>query len=194
LHPRGPSGQVALDFGCAERPYEGLFRARFSEYLGVDLQGNPHADLVLTPAGAIPLGDGTVDCVLSSQVLEHVPEPPRYLAEARRVLRGEGSLLLSTHGYWMYHPDPHDYWRWTREGLLLEITRAGFEVVEAISIFGFPASALQLWQDATSGFIPRPLRSLYYGFIQMLIGAIERWRPEPASPNASVYVVLARRI
>jgi SAM-dependent methyltransferase len=170
-----------------------LFRDRFSRYLGVDLAGNAHADLVMQADGVIPVADGSVDCLLSSQVLEHVPEPPAYLAEARRVVRRDGHIVLSTHGFWMYHADPHDYWRWTREGLLREISRAGFEPVRVWSIFGFASSALQLWQDATSGYVPRLIRPIYFAVIQAAIGAIEWLHPEPLSPNASVYVVLAKR-
>jgi len=187
------AGGRVLDYGCAERPYEALFRRRFGEYVGVDLPGNPQADVSMGADGRIPVADESADCLLSSQVLEHVPVPAAYLVEARRVIRRGGHLVLSTHGYWMYHPDPNDYWRWTREGLLLEISRAGFEIVRARSVFGFASSALQLWQDASAGFLPRPLRPLYYAVVQAAIGAIERWRPEPRSPNASVYLVLAKR-
>jgi len=136
-------GQV-LDLGWADRPYEEFFRRRFSEYVGVDLPGNPQADVSISADGRIPVADESADCLLSSQVLEYVPVPAAYLAEAR-------------------------------------------------SVFGFASSALQLWQDASAGFLPRPLRPLYYAVVQAAIGAIERWRPEPRSPNASVYLVLAKR-
>ena len=53
------------------------------------------------------------DAVLSTQVLEHVADPGALPAERFRVLRPGGRLLLSTHGIFVYHPDPDDYWRWT---------------------------------------------------------------------------------
>ena len=45
------------------------------------------------PRGELPPVDETVDCVLSTQVLEHVEDPKLYLAEAYRVLLAEGSLV-----------------------------------------------------------------------------------------------------
>src|SRR5438874_6136765 len=47
---------------------------------------------------ALPFADGSFDCVVFSEVLEHVPasEEERCLAELRRVLRPGGTLLLTT--------------------------------------------------------------------------------------------------
>src|SRR5262245_50454864 len=112
-------GDTLVDYGCANRPYEWLFKTKFKNYQGADLPGNDRADLILGPNGELPCPDNSVDCVLSSQVLEHVYAPRLYLAEAFRVLRPNGSLVLSTHGVWPYHPDPTDYWRWTIDGLQL---------------------------------------------------------------------------
>ena len=74
--------------------------------------------------------------MLSFQVLEHVRDVDRYLDEARRILRDEGWLILSTHGTWLYHPHPEDHRRWTREGLLAEIGRHGFETTQCIPVLG----------------------------------------------------------
>ncbi|MGH7090909.1 MAG: class I SAM-dependent methyltransferase, partial [Stellaceae bacterium] len=76
----------------------------------------------------LPVGAAEYDCVLSSQVLEHVPAPPSYLEEAHRVLRPGGTLLLSTHGLFEDHACPADYWRWTAYGLKKLVESAGFGV------------------------------------------------------------------
>ena len=46
-------------------------------------------------AASLPLDDGAVDAVVLLDVLEHVPEPRAVVAEARRVLRPGGTLVLS---------------------------------------------------------------------------------------------------
>lgn len=68
-----------------------------SEYLGEGLppgtikaNGTRHEDVTKLSFAA-----ETFDCVLSFDVLEHVPEYRRALAEFRRVLTGGGKLLLS---------------------------------------------------------------------------------------------------
>jgi SAM-dependent methyltransferase len=50
-------------------------------------------------------------------VLEHCDDPAQAVRELRRVTSPGGRVLASTHGVHVYHPSPHDYWRWTHEGL-----------------------------------------------------------------------------
>lgn len=188
-----PPGEKLLDYGCGNKPYELLFRAKFNQYIGVDFPGNKHVDLALGPRGELPIKDESVDCVLSTQVLEHVQEPSLYLGEAHRVLKPKGALILSTHGIWQYHPNPTDNWRWTIDGLRLEVCRAGFNIVMMESVFNLASCALQLWQDATRGRIPRIFRPIYIWFLQSIIGVIERRYPDQLSYNASVYIVFARK-
>jgi SAM-dependent methyltransferase len=127
-------GQTALDFGCGAEPYAPLFTARGVTYVGADM-GNGHAVSISTD-GRLSAADRSADLVVSFQVLEHVRDLDMYLTEARRVLRDDGLLLLSTHGTWLYHPHPEDHRRWTREGLTGDITVRGFEVTECIAVVG----------------------------------------------------------
>ena len=67
--------------------------------------------------GRLPAEAADYDCILSTQVLEHVEDPAAYLQECYRVLSPGGHLLLTTHGIFEDHAVPRDYWRWTAVGL-----------------------------------------------------------------------------
>lgn len=186
-------GGLLVDFGCGDAPYEPLLAPRFERYMRADLPGNPHAHIEISPDGRLPLPDGAANAVLSSQVLEHVRDPRSYLDEAHRVLAPDGVLILSTHGAWRYHPDPTDYWRWTREGLELELTSAGFTSLWIRGVLGRSATAIQLLQDAMAEALPRGVSRIPGVILQRLIGVIERTRRDPAPVDAAIYVIVARR-
>jgi SAM-dependent methyltransferase len=135
------AGETVLDFGCGDRPYEPLLVARGAKYIAADLDGA--ADVTFTPGQPLPMQDQSVHGVVSFQVLEHVWDLDWYLAECRRVLRPGGWLLLSTHGSWPYHPHPTDFRRWTRDGLLGEISGRGFTPTACDAIVGLLALTTQ---------------------------------------------------
>lgn len=187
-------GSVVLDYGCGSRPYESLFLARGSRYLGADLAGSAAVDVTLTNGEAIPLPTASVDAVLSSQVLEHVEDPAHYLAEAARILKPSGFLILSTHGIWRYHPDPQDLWRWTSAGLRRLIGQAGFRIDRFRGIVGLPAAATQLWQDALYSRLPRPARPVFATLMQLAIAVQDRLVPSAwRDQDAAVYSLVARK-
>lgn len=190
---RVPCDGRVLDFGCADQPYRHLFGPSI-EYVGADLPGNPLADVAVDEDGTLPADSQSFDAVLSTQVLEHVADPGTYLAECHRVLRPGGSLLLSTHGIMVYHPDPVDYWRWTGEGLRRSVVSAGLEVERFEGIMGLGATGLQLVQDAVYWRLPRLLRAPVALVIQTLIRCVDRAETaESRRLNALVFALVARK-
>jgi len=130
----GLRGARVLDFGCGARPYEPWFVAAGAHYRGADIDG-AH-EVAIRADGTLGCADADYDMVASFQVLEHVWDISQYLGEARRALRAEGWLLLSTHGTWLYHPHPTDYRRWTAEGLRREVESRGFRLVRMEPVVG----------------------------------------------------------
>ena len=112
----GSGAYRVLDVGCGPKPYYPFFAGRASEYVGVDIVDNPVAEL-RGSVEALPVADASFDLVLCTQVLEHCDDPAQAVRELRRVTAPGGRVLASTHGVQIYHPSPHDYWRWTHTGL-----------------------------------------------------------------------------
>jgi SAM-dependent methyltransferase len=54
--------------------------------------------LAAADAQALPLTDASLDVVMMMHMLYHVPDPARAVAEAARVLRPDGKLLVATNG------------------------------------------------------------------------------------------------
>src|ERR1051326_4363472 len=129
-----------LDFGCGGSPYRKLFNAR--TYHRADLKGLPSLDFDFAEDSRIMAASEDYDCVLSSQVLEHVLSPGDYLAECYRVLKPGGKLILSTHGLFEDHSAPVDYWRWTASGLSKLVDMIGFNVTALKKLTTGPRAAV----------------------------------------------------
>jgi len=130
----GVRGARMLDYGCGTRPYEPWFAAAGAQYRGADIDG-AH-EVRIRADGTLECADSEYDLVASLQVLEHIWNLDAYLGEARRVLKPNGRLLLSTHGAWLYHPHPGDYRRWTAEGLQREVEARGFRLERIEPVVG----------------------------------------------------------
>jgi len=187
-----PADGRVLDYGCADVPYRHFFP--HAEFVPADIEGNPQATLVLRPDGTVPVDDQTFDAVLSTQVLEHVANPTVYLSECYRVLRPGGRMLLSTHGIFVYHPDPDDYWRWTCAGLKRAVCGAGLEIDRFEGVIGLAATGLQLFQDAFYWELPRAARPVFALVFQGLIRLADRVKHQrPSHYDAQVFALIARR-
>jgi SAM-dependent methyltransferase len=166
------------DFGCGNMPYRELIKPHVGQYLGIDLPGNPKADVLIDEkTNRSALADESCDVVWSVQVLEHVADPVKYLQECYRILKKNGKLILCTHGHWQYHPDPIDYWRWTSEGLKVTIAREDFKIIESFGMMGLLPMSLQLFQDAVLLSFPfvRVWRIPFQIVIQFWIGLAEKF-------------------
>lgn len=182
-----------VDYGCGDAPYQPLF-PRQVQYLTADLPSNPGARLHITADGRVDLPDAGADYVLSSQVLEHVPDPAAYLAECHRLLKPGGALMLTTHGIWKYHPHPTDLWRWTGEGLRRIVEAAGLEIAQFTGVLGLGSTGMLLLQDAVVTRAPRRLRPLIAGLMQPLIRAADALHEdEQRCRDAAVFCLIARK-
>jgi 2-polyprenyl-6-hydroxyphenyl methylase / 3-demethylubiquinone-9 3-methyltransferase len=101
IPPPARSGAVLVDLGCGA----GLLapHVRGYRHIGVDLtasalaQAATHGVLpVRADVSAVPLRDGCADVVAAGEILEHVPDLRAAVAEACRVLRPGGTLVIDT--------------------------------------------------------------------------------------------------
>lgn len=122
-----------LDVGCGNKPYES-FALRSTEYVGLEVDSeesrrNKKADFFYD-GKTMPFQDGSFDSAFSTQVLEHVIDPDRFIKEIKRVLKPDGLLLLSVPFIWDEHEQPYDFLRYTSFGILNLMKKNGFEIIE----------------------------------------------------------------
>ena len=123
-----------LDVGGKKENKRGRFRppkqnVESWEYLNIDISTEPD---YCCPADNIPVTNGSFHMVLMTEVLEHLENPQTVLKECHRVLRKHGQLIISIPFLYMIHSDPHDYLRWTPEGIRKELINVGFEVKQVL--------------------------------------------------------------
>lgn len=118
-----------LDLGAGSAKYRDIIKPKTSEYVTFDMFPGEHIDVVGNVLD-LPFEEGSFDTVISTQVLEHVAKPWVMIDEIYRVLKNGGICALSCPFLAPYHPDPKDYFRYTKDGLRSLFQNAGFEVVE----------------------------------------------------------------
>ncbi|MFP4056860.1 MAG: methyltransferase domain-containing protein [Candidatus Brocadiia bacterium] len=106
LRPRG----VALDVGCGMGSAVFALARRARLAVGLDIlltdlllarkrfaeAGLDNVAFVCASATALPLREGAVDLANATDVIEHLPDPRAFLAEAQRALRPGGALFLNS--------------------------------------------------------------------------------------------------
>ena len=108
---------IVVDFGCGRGAYADdpipfrrdlrIFKGKVCRVIGLDASQagahNPYLDSFSQLEGnRWPLEDGSADLVVCDNVLEHLPDPPAFFAEAHRVLRPGGVLCIRTPNRWNY--------------------------------------------------------------------------------------------
>jgi SAM-dependent methyltransferase len=106
-------GRAVLDVGCSQGQFafEHLLPAGAACVIGVDFSAGaireaqrratplPNALFVVGDAMALPVQSDRFDRVVITEVIEHLPDVPRCLAELRRVVARDGEIVLSTPNY-----------------------------------------------------------------------------------------------
>lgn len=101
-------GKRVLDFGCGSGYGSAQIAESAARVVGIDVSDDAVTYAIehftrdnlafkrIDGDAPLPFADGSFDTVLSFQVIEHVPDPARYLTEIRRVLVPGGRLVLAT--------------------------------------------------------------------------------------------------
>lgn len=124
---------LVIDIGCADGSRRRFLPAG-CRYYGLDYPMTAANWYGTTPdiygdAQRLPLRDASADTVLLLDVMEHLPNPDRALAEITRVLAADGRFLLQVPFLYPVHDAPLDFARWTEHGLSRAVQEHGLQIV-----------------------------------------------------------------
>ncbi len=160
-----------LDAGAGGSPWRALLEAQAVEVISLDVEARgPGIDLVADLQRMPQVASASFDTVLCTQVLEHLPDPGAALGEIARVLKPGGALILSAPHLSMLHELPHDYFRFTGQGLCQLLETRGLRVVElrpSGGLVAFVAHLFSLALQSALGALPG-MRAASYWLNQLL--------------------------
>lgn len=122
---------------------------------------------------AMGYADGSFDTVVNLQVLEHVMDPARMVAEIARVLKPGGHAVFLIPQTSVLHMAPDHYYNFTRYWIEEAMRRAGLELVELRPLGG-------VWSTAASRFV--------YFFLQAF--RVEGYSPPVIRRGLAFYALL----
>lgn len=122
-----------LDLGCGKAPLYEVYRRHVKEIICSDWVNSCHKlsyiDVFCDLSKPLPFSKGSFDTVIFSDVIEHVFDPGFALTEIYRVLRNNGTLLLSVPFFYWLHEEPYDFFRYTEHALKRLSEECGFEIL-----------------------------------------------------------------
>lgn len=136
-----------LDAGAGTKPYRPVYKNYFASCTSFDVSHSPHnissVDLIAS-LDRLPFQKEIFDCILCTEVLEHVPNPVLALKEFYRILKPGGRIFLTTPFLVPLHEMPYDFFRYTPSALKSMAREANLSLTTIITKGEYFAFALQL--------------------------------------------------
>ena len=125
-----------IDLGAknGKASYYRFFNLKYSEIDYVDINPTESNILKLDLEKNLPISDKSYNSVLAINLFEHILNIQNLIEEIYRILDDEGKLIGSTPFMKEYHPDPHDFYRYTQDFYKKVFEKVGFVNIELILV------------------------------------------------------------
>jgi len=139
-----------VDLGCGVKPYRAMFEQVVEHYYGVDSEitskknyGEMTQPDLFADVANTGLETESFDVVLSTQVLEHIPNPKKLITESKRLLKKDGICIMTIPFVWQLHSEPFDFHRFTKYGIKELFENNSFDILELFPLEGAYATLKQ---------------------------------------------------
>ncbi|MCD4761580.1 methyltransferase domain-containing protein, partial [bacterium] len=129
------NGKV-LDLGGGKKSKYFYFvkREKNCELINLDCKAGDKQSRLDFEVDSLPFSENYFDQILILNLLEHIFNYKLLMREACRVLKKGGRVIGFVPFLVNVHPDPHDFFRYTKESLEKIFAEAGFNKIEIVEI------------------------------------------------------------
>ena len=142
-----------LDVGAKDSPYIHVIPA--TRYMRLDIDATSDPD-ICCDLHQLDWNPDSFDTVVAVEVLEHLYDPQLALDRVWHVLKPGGICIASTRFLYRYHPDPHDYYRFTWDSL-----EHLFRKFEQVEVHHHGNRFQSIWEMINAGGRARVLLNLF---------------------------------
>lgn len=118
-----------LDVGSSGKSrYLNLFN-NITDYVSLDYNPKFKTDIISDVQSMPMISSSSFDSIFCGLVLDDLPHPERAIKEFHRILKNEGTLMVTVPGL-NIGAENLNYWRFTPNGIKLLLTENGFKIIE----------------------------------------------------------------
>jgi len=126
---------IVLDIGGRDRGKFKKPKDKVEKWIFADIEKKHNPDIVLDVANMDKVRSESIDTINAIELFEHTKDPEKGLSECCRVLKKNGTVILSAPFLYPVHKDPCDFQRWTKEKWEKELEKNSFNI-EKFEIMG----------------------------------------------------------
>jgi len=126
---------VVLDIGGRARGKFEKPKDKVEKWIFADIEKKHNPDIVLDVADMSQIESESIDVVNAIELFEHVEKIEQGLKECYRILKKDGTMIVSVPFLYPIHADPYDFQRWTEDKWKKEFKNLGFKI-EKFEIMG----------------------------------------------------------
>ena len=169
-----------LDLGCGTKPYWHNYSKICKRSIGLDVPYTKpeKSNIDIIGRGTrLPFKNNTFDAILTTEVMDDIPEPSEFINEIFNALTPNGILIMTTPFLVPLYDAPYEFYRFTCYGLKYLLEKSGFRVKKITPFAGlhgvllsfYVTPQVKFWNLLSKATKLRFLNTLFNPFILLFV-------------------------